>query len=405
MVVAINDLDSRLGALEEAVRSSDNNTTVFRENIREMAEQVILEDEHLTSVRNVLFKPVIEFRKADEALIQRVNEKLNGKLGATGWELTGLATAFTEPNVIAILIRQNDKRNHIYFFDIKGTTDNWISPVSLKLNRIITFNPIKTILAQSDSGDLITIAFNGDSHSLEKSLKADEVILPVLHDKNEAALVVKNLGISFGMQIYDLSTEGKKLSLPQLPTRGSWSIWCLHEPSATLSTAGKLKNAQQWSLLIQTLETKKETKGKRQPTHPFSNMIDLPSYLIPKQILPLAPNELLILDKKGNLHYWEAKRMTPMKLSHSLWNTNSDSILRGGKNRWFAVADKKRLKMWCVRRGGFLHPYEQEKEGLDISALTSPDNLAATSDGRYLFGLANQKVIIWEFPQFTIDQT
>lgn len=415
-VVAIGGLDNRLYALQDAVHgleatllAAEERAIFFRENLKEMAERVILEDDHLRSVRNVLFRPFVEFRQAEREFTARVEDTLDQRFAGGTWRLTGIAASLADPRTVAIAVchdRGKKTDHHVYLFDIEGKNEDIIHKVDRAVARPIMAYPPAGILAQSDEGELVAIGEDGTAAIGEKALKPDDLALPMQYDARDAALIIRNQGHAFSTRLIDVSMRNAIGPGRQLSLDASWTVWCLHVPSSTLMMAGKSRNDGQENWLLQLIPLGPVQKSEKRETAAESEpiQVELPGEIIPRQIIGLSAGELAILDTGGALHYWETKRLSPVRLSHPAWDTDPQCVVRPGKNGWIAVAAKERLKMWRIRNGGFLHPYDRDQEGFAITALASPETLVATADGRYLLGLTEKMIIAWEFPQFTQEQ-
>jgi hypothetical protein len=139
--------------------------------------------------------------------------------------------------------------------------------------------------------------------------------------------------------------------------------------------------------------------------------ITLPAELLPKQIIPLGPDVVLITNAEGRLFYWHKSRgMTPLRLHHPDWIDDKSLHVVHGANGWLAVFVSGHLNMWKVTAGGFLHKYEGTgvpEIGLEVTAV-EPTTAVSTLNGRYLFALARvhektKTLMAWEYPQVVRD--
>jgi hypothetical protein len=196
-----------------------------------------------------------------------------------------------------------------------------------------------------------------------------------------------------------------------MPTAVSWSIWAEHVISGALFVAGKEYGSDQWllrQLLIQLSQEQQaeQTDGNLSIKKGFNAYF--PDNCIPKEIFPLANNQVLILDIHGNLFYWDLSQSQPRLLEHPEWQKRpTDCTVRVGADGWFAVIVGNQLSMWQVRVGEVLRPYKpKQHRNFLIVKDVEKDSLRATPDGKYLLGIGAERTVLatWEFPRYAVDQ-
>jgi hypothetical protein len=391
-------------------------STLFRETVLTMAMRVIIEDPSLQSVKKVLLKPWVEFEEIGKELAEKTNKQVTEKLGY-GWEFISLGLSLSASGSGVAVVRKGNDSNHLLFFEIDGESEEQLVPTNRRFSKLFTLNANRSLLALTESGELGLITKNPFSYQGIKVMKAEEDVLQVTWDKRELALIILKQGDFVEVNWMDINLGGQLKDLGRLPHDFKWSVWSVHAPSATLFAAGKSFKGTRWQLYLVPIRQSpvKKERGEAQDQKEQEQTqkleldtkregrMDLPSDLVPKQIIPVANDEVLILDSAGNLHYWDTTRPSPLKLSHQSWVVDPRCTIRAGAGGWIAVAAEERLNMWRVFRGGFLYKYEHP--GFNITAVDNLDTLKATSDGRYLLAIgAHQNIIAWKFPKYVVDE-
>lgn len=431
VVVALTGLEARLQAVEAAVRSTDIRATMFRESARMMVERVLTEDPAYRSIRQVLFKPVVVFQRVGQDLAEQTTKHVTDRLGPN-WEFVTLGLplatnlrSVSHGGVVAISSRtpvQSDadkspEENWLLPFDVAGPYNQDLFQTGRPFTTLFLLSDPSIGLGHTDAGDLVSVHMaqlpQTQEHVLPFRMGADDHIFQVVVDQKLLALIIRRAPQA---SHFDVSWVGDSYGgghsqpedVGQLPQNYEWTVWSAHAPSATLLAAGKSITGNRWRLLLAPIrqrpaEKERESQRGLPASFQFTSLdhwIDLPSGLLPRRIVPLANDLILILDTSGKLHYWDTTRPAPLRLSHEAWADDPDCTIQAGAGGWIAVIAKDHLRMWRVRRGGFLYLYEDVSLPIELA---KRDSFRVTADGRYMFAIAQQVIATWEFPRYAMD--
>jgi hypothetical protein len=442
VVVALTGLEGRLQAVEMAVhtrlqavegalRVTERRATLFRETVSTLVERVLIEDPAYASIKQVLFKPVVAFAEAGGELADQTHQHVKTTFPDKAWKFSALGLplapkAVVHGGVVAIEFTAPDE-TWLLPFDIAGPHTPDLFQTSHRFTALSLLEDRSTALGRTDAGELVAVHMTQPPQTQERvlaQLAKDEAVLPVLVQHQAVALILRRAlqSLSFEVSWFGEGSNGALQDLEgeegcRLPENFEWSVWAAHAPSATLVAAGQAKAGPLWRLQLvpirqRPVQGEESASTTRAVAFEFASLdqwLDLPAGLVPKRLIPLANDLLLILDTSGKLHYWDTTRPTPLPLTHMAWENDPDCVIHAGAGGWLAVArftppGQERLSMWRVRRGGFLYPYGDEPSGQTFPIeFVQGDSLQVTADGRYLFASAQNRITTWEFPRYAVD--
>jgi hypothetical protein len=439
VVIALTGLEGRLQAVEmavhtrlqtveEALRLTELRATLFRETVRTLVERVLIEDPAYASIKQVLFRPVVAFQAVGKELADQTHDHVKTTFPDKTWAFSALGLplapkAVVHGGVVAIEVTTTNEA-WLLPFDIAGPHTPALFPTQHHFTALSLLGDRSTALGRTAVGELVAVRMIPPSQTQEQvlvQLAKDEAVLPVLVQHHAGALILRRAlqSPSFDVSWFGAGRTGALQDLGRLPGNFEWSVWAAHAPSATLVAAGKATAGPLWRLLLvpirrRPVQGEESASTTRNLAFEFADphhdqWLDLPAGLVPKRLIPLANDLLLILDTAGKLHYWDTTRPTPLPLSHMAWQDDPNCVIHAGAGGWLAVArfsppGQERLSMWRVRRGGFLYPYGDEPSGQTFPIeFVEGDSLQVTADGRYLFAIARDMITTWEFPRYAVD--
>jgi hypothetical protein len=403
VVTSINNLEAKIEKVE-------NDNILFRNHVKLLVEQVIEEDPNFDHIKKVLFKFIVEFNSVHSGFVSRTQHLVNDKLKAdklkTDWHFTCI-TVSSSPTMQVVAGIKTSTKNYLLFSDIKG--EGSVQEITYNPKNIILSDDGRILLAIKDSdGNLIiqpTIKLeNGSDGHRELSIKMSGRDHFLQMPKQNLLLIIHQTGLRNEVK-YISSTDIDSSEIHLLrafdPDVIDWLPVSAYGNPQTLILVGKLKNSTQWQVELLELRQNLVDKNTSNPSEHLeirsSNKLLLQN-IQPKQVEMLAENQLLIVDTKGQLHYWDLKRPTPTKLNHEPFG---DCKILPGMNGWIGVAAAGNLSMWRVRHGD-IAPYEKGHKGFTITGI-DVKYLQSTSDGRYIIGASDQNIIAWEFPRYYLD--
>jgi len=441
VVVELRDLETRMQDTEDAVRSGEERTIKFRENIIAKVEHVIREAPELKSVKKALFRPIVEFSSVGENLAIRTSDFITKELGHASWKIACFSSSLSSSydGVVAVRIisriqqqgfvlvgRDKDENDEVenssdplLFFTVDDEHNRKliyaVDNERRHFDLLLPSSDDRKLLAFTSSNQLVLLtisAYDGeDKYQVEtiyQDMSADDKMLPVDVENKKSALVIRREARFFDVILVDICSKGDFVtSLGQLPEDIDWSVGSTHASSATLILAGKA--GEQWQLWLGSVTAASPQRKNDQPyrKNQLKKRGQIAISLMPKEIVALSKSDVLILDSEGVLHYWEPSRTVPIRLSHQYWKIDKECTIRAGQDGWIAVAANNQLTMWQVR-GGRLYPYEDpQKDGQPMEfTIDNIDmsSLRATSDGRYLHALKGQIIFTWKFPRYLADE-
>lgn len=417
VVVALTDLEGRLQAVEAAVRATDLRATQFRETVHRMVERVLIEDPAYHSIKRVLFKPVVVFQRVGGDLADQTAQHITAHLGHDQWEFValGVPVATNSRSVVhGGVVALEDKKtnqNWLLHVDMAGPYNQDLFQTARRFTTLWPLQDLATGVGQTQTSELVSVRMTQPPQAQERvfplRITPDERVFPVVVDHQALALILRRVPQAQHFGVSWVGNDGKDpQDAGRLPTHSTWSVWAAHAPSATLVAAGKSVTGNRWRLLLAPLRQRPVEQERGQPQQQptgfdFASLdqwVELPAGLVPQQAVPLANDLILLLDTSGKLHYWDTTRPVPLQLSHAAWVEDPQGTIYPGAGGWIAVVAQDHLRMWRVRRGGLLYPYD-EQVSFPIT-LVNRHSFRVTADGQYLFATAEQTITTWEFPRY-----
>jgi len=392
MMPDLSSLEGRVQSLEGAIRDTDNSSRNFRDSVLGMSLRVVREDERLLKIKEVLFKPIVEFSPIGDTLNANVKKELGEKLSNKSWQYVGLATPVGASGIFTVAVKIVNKL-YLMTLNMQGKilSEHLCPKQQCKL---LASDKLGHAVMCDSQNNIFVAPGNG------KPFRNFVHILPFIGNRDtEVVLAIHNNGGTTEIHElkFDDSTEQNSNFLYQLPYDFTWMEYSLCPSSATLWAAGKHKQNQGWCLHRVLLSNLKKDGTAHAGT---TSDIQLFGVDIGKLVL-FGPGEGIILDESGYLHHWDTLREVPRKLPHNNdWPNTKQCIIKNGANRWIAVVANRNLSMWHLGRDGYLERYHMQfhiDEFVDGS-------LQVTADGKYLLALVGeQQLVAWEFPQRAID--
>jgi hypothetical protein len=427
IVIAVGDLKSqtaqledRIDRLKEAVEISDQRATNFREEIKRKVEHIVVESPNLDWVRKALFVPVVEFNQVGLNLATEAVNIINNAVGHKSWKFTALGVAGSGSHafVAGVEDRKKPDAHWIFSSDLDVAADEERSQglgnmtlTKLRLRCVFPASDLKTLFAETQDGDLMPISLpTPDSEKpIVTGLQVEEPLFPAVIDKRNLILIVRRTAVGFKISCSDFASPKEPEHIHNLQGNMTRALWTFHDKSAQLFAV--VQEERRWrlyTLRFSSSPTEQRDNGKPDEPSPSklaceSSKREIPVTLIPKQVVALSPDEVLLVDREGEIHYWDKARSVPIRLRHASWPSDPDLRVTAGPKGWIAVSARGHLTMWRIHRGGHLYPYEKLPEGFAIDGLDT-DSLITTSDGHYLLGIGKNLISTWEFPRYAVDE-
>lgn len=419
-------LKDEVSALKEAVEESERRALLYRESLKLTVEHVIRKDPKFRSIRDVLFAPVVEFMSVGEDLLSELRQKL-GNSGA--YLAIGVHRRDIHGGVLAV---SRGGRNDLLRFDVNNPRSVTIQRTSEKIWQILPINVdlAAAVSTRFESGNIDS----GDTRSL-KILRMDngtavvekewwefgnkDTMMPLVVGKRSGAIVLRYLSEDEKHELWMLFGKDPE-RLGHLPHTYLWQLFSLHADSGTLFMLGIPAAGRGATLLraARILPGKGSGKDAAKPEPPeesdtggsvesvslelLDHQIAIAEGKAVDQLVSLTSHTGLLLMSDGDLMYWDITQGEPRQLKHANWKGMQGCKIIAGSLGWIAVAKGETLSMWQVQKGGWLDCYDSGEGPLSIQGVRA-DTLHPSFDGKFLFGISEQALFTWKFPQLAID--
>ena len=425
-VIALWATDSTVGELKKA--------NWFRESVRNIVEQVIIEhpSPEYDPLRSIVFAPSVEFEETQAGITQQRRQFISDELKTESWSFVCLGIPQTESHCCFAAIRWEGGNDLIYYFDIANSDEHWLIHTNESFSALFPSNDCQTILALNKSnklviGDLLNRQKSGqklhlipvdEGSSYEASrvsiISLDRRCFALIGNPREERVMIHCMELYMGAKPRVLAGSSESLI---------WDnrLWAVHSQSATLFLAGSSSTHNRWRLQRMPMSI----TSKTQSTEPQNEirtvtdcLTDIPDKIIPKQLIPLEEDKLLILDASGEVYFWHVGGRPPLILRRPrgnwrVTNENIDrSFIQAGLKGWIAVKSSQHLSMWQMRYGNILIPYDKKPSWHQPGVVF--DRLMTSGDGCYLVAIdgrherisrnENKEIYTWTFPRFVLDE-
>jgi hypothetical protein len=403
----------------------------FRKTVQNLVEQIVIEhpDSGFEKIRNIILKPLVEFQRVGEAPAKVRRAVITEQLKPDKWRIACIGVTHTSKYNGVLALRPENKNDLLFPFGIQGEAEPSFLPTQYRFTALYPAQNSETIIgvAESSGKNYDVVHVNLEQKKIRSIssilLSIDDRIFFATFSQGDAALIVQNIDarlMLYGIWVHSGQPTSKQAMLQSC----TWLKWDVHTPSGTLFVVGQSNKDKTWQLQYIPVQAQKtqnseenegnedeqdshlEANNTEQPADLFfdlSHNVRFPEDIIPQEIVAFGEKQILILDVKGILYLWDLNDLAPRKLAHPHWGVSAnDCVIRVGADGWIAVISRDQLRMWCVRLGRFLSPYEPEQSYHIVDKIKK--SLAVTPDGRYLLAIANdQTIATWEFPRYAVD--
>lgn len=428
--------EGRLAAVEAAIREADRRSSRFQETARSVVERVIREEPRLKSVKDILYWPVVQFQAVGDELRKEAKKRIGEELGP-GWSFRSLSVPAATTHTGVAAATSEDGEAALLTFDFEAPSDLSLYTTNERITELLPIFGSDSLLVRAERNGAeelpqsvllqLQIADGRADTSAELGvLTEQDRLLPVSAGGRAAAFALRRLDPA--AVSCDLLLDSRKVGLGPLPQTTQWTLFASHPPTATLFACGAAGNGKGAHRLVATRlvqeqdETSREeevaTGGpKKRPRRPSSGRwrldgfdveVTLPGNVLPRSLIALSSETVLVLDTAGFLHLWNTHRpevRTVRTVRDEKWPGDPQSVVRAGAGGWVAVATGlEKLSMWQIHLGGWMEPYRARGENELTIEKVDRHSLRASLDGRYLFGVGKQELFTWEFPRWAIDE-
>ncbi|MEM8931105.1 MAG: MotA/TolQ/ExbB proton channel family protein [Acidobacteriota bacterium] len=417
--------------LETTVLRGDEAASEFRQKSRQVIETVVRQDPQFRSIREVLFRPVVEFRPVAQELFEAFRALAYEHCGAD-WTAKALGITTTDRHRGGVVVTASDHSAWIVQFDLDDGQNLRIAPIDHTCHQILPLaddghyvglGPRRSEEDPSapQTTELVRfrISSGGEARILDSEPSGGRDRLLPMIDRGSSALWLR--GRAMNDTTAHLWSGGQWSDLQSLGQEVEWKLFSVHAKSRALFALGVfVDSAKSWQLLSASVD-KEPVEEPAVDRDPVAESADaeppptrdvlrhdacrLPADLQPINLLAIDHQTVLIQHASGELFYWDHQLRSPLRLEHPAWKAAERCVLVAGVNGWFAVVHDGRLSMWQVHAGGHLERYGNGVGAADFGVSgADPDSFQATSDGRFLFAIAEQGLFTWEFPRHEVEQ-
>lgn len=431
----ILDLMRRIEAIQaatgrgvEALESHALDARAHRHRVQKIAEYTIAEAAPLGWLREVLFKPIVQFDSAGETLMKQVAALFGSTYGDT-WQLEALGSGAEGPSAMlaARVTVDGTRRSGLCFINSENQLFDdrrFEACFEAEVATLVGVPGHAIGVAALSDHTLQWVAFGGDGASSPLS-SVSPVEGLTLRGERDAVFGLSLDGrpyvglASLASQppfIEAVGLDGASTAHLDLPGDVAWSEVIAAGSQRALIGIGRVESVrgarrsrfkggwclQWWQLegATEDIDGRKEARARGGIGWRETTRLNLSDDIEPSIVLPLGGGELVIVDRTGRLHHWHIDRRAPLDVTPSKGWPGQIERLVGRRDGWFAVATRDKLSMWHVRPSGSVH---SGGEALAITGL-AVETLTASSNGRYLYGLADDRraLLTWRFPAFPI---
>lgn len=405
----------------------------FRKAVQNLAEQIVIEHpgDSFEKIRDIILKPLVQFQRVGEDQAIGIRKAITEELGTDEWSIACIGTTATSQYNGFLALRYEDSNDLIFPFSIRGEVETSYLETDYHFSALYPAQNGETMVGITESYEIIYLNWQQRITLPISSIEfdVDSKVFLVSIGQADAALIIQNVNGQHILQCLWMYSGQPTSSQETMSESFTWTKWDVHTPSGTLFALGQSNRDGYWQIQCISIHAYQEQNmeadevedgdedGDEQdnlldPSIELRRSMDVsfetqsirfPEYLDPQEIVALGDKEILILDTKGDLYFWSLEELAPQLLDHRRWNVRaSDCTIRAGANGWVAVISGDQLRMWRVRLGRYLSPYEPDESYHIVDEIK--ESLVVTPDGRYLLAIANKQIIAtWEFPRYIAD--
>lgn len=424
----IETIQAAAGRSIEALESHALDARTHRHQVQRITEYTIAEAAPLGWLREVLFKPVVQFDSAGETLMKQV-AALFGRTSGEGWQLEALGAGASGPSVMlaARVTVEGSRRSGLCFVNSENQLFDdrrFEACFEHEVSALVGVPGHAIGVAALRDGTVHRVGFGGagassplNSVSRVEGLTVSEAGDAVFGLSLEARPYVAVARLSSQPPFLEaVGLDGGTAAQLDLPGDVAWREAVAAGSRGALIGVGRVESVRGarrsrfkggWCLQWWRLEGAADDMDDREGAAAGGRVewteatrLDLSDDIEPRLVLPVGAGEVVIVDRAGRLHHWHVDRRVPLDVTPPKGWPGAIERVVGGRDGWFAVATRGKLSMWHVRPGGSVYP------GGDALAITglAVETLTASSNGRYLYGLADDRraLLTWRFPAFPI---
>jgi len=408
-----------------AISTLSNELEKKIERFTNVAEHVIKKANELRWLKNILYEPVVEFALDDIIKSSNLFNYISEAIKTRNWEFTSLnSTLNTSTCIVGIQVKDNTNSRYLVSFDLVNLQESVekkqisILPINYLFSEIFQSRTPNLFIGKHES-NLVEISYQQKQDgiiqapteailNLKNKLTGEDRIFQIIIDDKEMLLIISKIETGFMFSFYKFETENDYKSPEfdfQLPSEYDFQLNKLYmdRVSNILIAPCILKKNTQKRVYLMQIRTILEKRENNQDEI-LEQFFNLSNDLSPKQLVSFTKGIILILHEDGNLYYWNKEhQVRTIKDTQASWIKNINSRIIHGSEGRFALATTDKLFMWEVSNDGYIYPYEQKKEGLEIGAIKNNSTLLGTNDGRFIVGYSSSMITVWRFHQYIVD--